>query len=65
MCMKLVRKMTNRIIRMRGPKCNKVFGVGYSKTGTTSLSQALNILGIKCLHGKRPVSHLLPMRPIL
>ena len=28
-------------------KFNKVFGIGLSKTGTTSLAAALNILGIK------------------
>ena len=28
----------------------KVFGVGLSRTGTQSLSDALNILGIRCIH---------------
>jgi hypothetical protein len=28
----------------------KVFGIGLSKTGTSSLGQALNILGIKAIH---------------
>ena len=27
----------------------KVFGVGYQRTGTTSLAQALNMLGVKTL----------------
>ena len=30
--------------------CTKVFGIGLSRTGTTSLNEALNILGIKSLH---------------
>jgi len=29
---------------------NKVFGVGLNRTGTTSLSMALEILGMKCRH---------------
>lgn len=29
----------------------KVFGIGLSRTGTTSLNKALNILGIKSIHG--------------
>jgi len=29
---------------------NKIFGIGYSRTGTTSLSSALNILGYKTFH---------------
>src|SRR5688572_18590389 len=29
---------------------NKVFGVGLSKTGTSSLTEALNILGIRSVH---------------
>src|SRR5262245_15243677 len=28
----------------------KVFGIGLSRTGTTSLSEALNLLGIKTIH---------------
>jgi hypothetical protein len=31
-------------------KYNKIFGIGLNKTGTTSLTEALNILGIKTLH---------------
>lgn len=29
---------------------NKIFGIGYSKTGTTSLTKALQMLGINALH---------------
>jgi hypothetical protein len=29
---------------------NKVFGIGFSRTGTTSLNAALNTLGIKSIH---------------
>ena len=29
-------------------KVNKIFGIGLSKTATTSLSAALNILGYRC-----------------
>lgn len=29
---------------------NKIFGIGLSKTGTSSLSEALNMLGIHCIH---------------
>ena len=29
---------------------NKIFGIGYSKTGTTSLTKALRILGYNALH---------------
>lgn len=29
---------------------NKVFGIGLSRTGTTSLTKALNILDFKCMH---------------
>ena len=29
---------------------NKIFGIGLYKTGTTSLQQALNILGFRCFH---------------
>jgi hypothetical protein len=28
----------------------KILGIGLSKTGTTSLAQALNLLGFRCLH---------------
>ena len=36
---------------MEGLKENqKVFGLGLSRTGTTSLGRALNILGIKTIH---------------
>jgi hypothetical protein len=31
----------------------KVFGIGLMKTGTTSLGEALNLLGYKCLQGGR------------
>jgi len=33
-------------------KINKIFGIGWSKTGTTSLNEALKILGIKITHDK-------------
>jgi hypothetical protein len=32
---------------------NKVFGIGLSRTGTTTLNNALNILGIKSIHYPR------------
>ncbi len=32
-------------------KENKVFGIGFHKTGTTSLAQALEVLGYKTVHG--------------
>jgi hypothetical protein len=32
---------------------NKIFGIGLSKTGTTSLTAALNILGIRSVHYPR------------
>lgn len=31
-------------------KHSKVFAIGLSKTGTTSLAKALNLIGIKCAH---------------
>jgi len=33
-------------------KFNKIFGIGWSKTGSTSLNKALNALGINSTHGK-------------
>lgn len=30
--------------------CNKIFGIGLSRTGTTSLGEALNFLGIRTIH---------------
>lgn len=35
---------------MDGRHFNKVFGIGLSRTGTTSLNEALNILGIRSIH---------------
>jgi Sulfotransferase domain len=35
---------------------NKVFGVGLTRTGTTSLSAALNILGISCIHWPKEIA---------
>lgn len=32
----------------------KVFGIGFHKTGTTSLAKALTILGYKTIHGDSP-----------
>lgn len=40
-----------RNIKIRGN--NKIFGIGLSKTGTTSLSAALEILGISSIHYPR------------
>lgn len=34
----------------RPPRDGKVFGVGLSKTGTSTLTEALNILGIRSIH---------------
>jgi|GEM_PF-1070993 len=39
----------NFYIRRHSP--NKVFGIGFHKTGTTSLANALEILGYKTIHG--------------
>jgi hypothetical protein len=38
----------------------KIFGIGLSKTGTTSLSEALSIVGIDSAHWFNPLTH----RPI-
>ena len=38
------------ILRRDRPVANKVFGIGLSKTGTTSLNAALNLLGIPSIH---------------
>jgi len=32
------------------PLASRVFGIGMHKTGTTSLAEALNILGLDCVH---------------
>lgn len=32
------------------PRKNKIFGIGLSRTGTTSLAKALSLLGYKALH---------------
>ena len=37
---------------------NKIFGIGLSRTGTTSLTKALGFLGYKIIHAPRP--HFLP-----
>jgi hypothetical protein len=37
----------------------KVFGIGLSKTGTTSLTEALSILGIDAGHWLNPLTHQL------
>ena len=29
----------------------KIFGIGLSRTGTCSLTKALNLIGFKCIHG--------------
>jgi Sulfotransferase domain len=36
----------------------KVFGLGLSKTGTSSLTEALNILGMKLHHLKQDADYL-------
>ena len=33
-------------------KFNKIFGIGWAKTGISSLNKALELLGIKSTHGK-------------
>lgn len=37
----------------------KVFGIGLSRTGTTSLAQALDLLGIDTAHWTNPLTHQL------
>jgi hypothetical protein len=35
----------------------KIIGTGYGRTGTTSLKDALNILGFKCYHMEEAFKH--------
>jgi glycosyltransferase involved in cell wall biosynthesis len=37
-------------LKRKNKLTNKVFGIGLGKTGTTSLTSALNLLGIKTIH---------------
>ena len=39
------------------PHKKKIFGIGLSKTGTTSLSHALEIMGFSAAHYTNPISH--------
>lgn len=43
----------------------KVFGIGFHKTGTTSLGAALEILGYRVCHGARPVRSALGHRAMM
>lgn len=47
----MLKHLLNRLFFSR--RGEKIFGIGLSKTGTTSLSEALNILGIKSIHKPR------------
>ncbi|HET7503416.1 MAG TPA: sulfotransferase [Kofleriaceae bacterium] len=39
-----------RAVEARSPRPPKVFGIGLSKTGTTSLTRALELLGLRAIH---------------
>src|SRR5207237_3908 len=43
--------------RARGPDVVKVFGIGLSRTGTTSLTRALELLGYRAKHYPTAESH--------
>ena len=48
--------MNNNVGDRRGERM-KVFGVGFQRTGTTSLAVALNTLGIKTLQFPKELYH--------
>lgn len=48
---KMFKQLLNRLKFFK--RDEKVFGIGLNKTGTTSLNEALNILGIKSIHKPR------------
>jgi len=52
--MKIYKKIKDRLkfqlLKQRNNKSEKIFGLGLSKTGTTSFSSALNLLGYKSIH---------------
>ena len=52
--MTILKRLENRlkyqVLKLKDVNSEKVFGIGLSKTGTTSLSSALNLLGFKSLH---------------
>lgn len=50
---------------MRYTLWNKVFGIGFGRTGTTSLTRALEILGYRVLHFPRPDLAVSPSLPRL
>jgi glycosyltransferase involved in cell wall biosynthesis len=45
-------------IRRKNKSANKIFGIGIGKTGTTSLTAALNLLGIKTIHLPRSLEEV-------
>ena len=45
-------------LQRRSKVANKVFGIGLSKTGTTSLNTALNLLGIPSIHLPRSLEQI-------
>lgn len=46
-------------------KAGKVFGIGFHKTGTTTLGRALELLGYNVCHGAAPVRHALGHRRMI
>ena len=48
----------NYVLKRDRPVANKVFGIGLSKTGTTSLNTALDLLGIPSIHLPRSLNQI-------
>jgi hypothetical protein len=49
----------DRVQKLKDINCsNKIFGIGFPKTGTTSLNRALEILGYVSLHAPRILKQL-------
>jgi Sulfotransferase domain len=47
-----------RIVRMqRAPYAGKIFAIGFYKTGTTTLFEALKLLGYRTINGDKPGSY--------
>lgn len=47
---KLLRRFRLQVFRKTDPRRHRIFGVGLSKTATTTLCDALNVLGFKSIH---------------